>query len=136
MASFCGYGRAGKLSNMNYLGIDYGQKHIGLAQATSPLAEPLELVSISEAPQKISEIITKNNISEIVIGLPEEAKRTEVESFLNSLNIQGIKIHIVDETLTSHDARQSLAHTTQSRRRNSEHSVSAAILLQNWLDTR
>ena len=121
---------------MNYLGLDYGQKHIGVALATGPLAEPLTTIPTETALQLIKELVDKHHIDEIIIGQPDQVLKLDFEKFLNSLQISNFKFQIVDETLSSHDARQSLLHTTQKKRRLSEHSASAAVILQNWLDSQ
>jgi len=113
---------------MNYLGLDYGQKHIGIALATGPLAEPLTTIPTENALQLIKELINKYRIQAIIIG-------THDESFQKLLEQLGIPVYEVDETLSSHDARQSLLHTSQKKRRLSEHAASASIILQSWLDS-
>lgn len=111
---------------MNYLGIDYGAVKIGVALATGPLAEPLTTIKTEKALQSIKLLINKHNIDSVVVGdCPE--------FFLNKLSDLAI-VHQADETLSSYDARQSLLHTSQKKRRLSEHAVSATIILQNWLD--
>lgn len=119
---------------MNYLGLDYGQKHIGVAIAAGPLAEPLTTISTKNALQLIKELVAKHSIEAIIIGRPDKVLKFEFEAFINSFKIYNLKFKIVDETLSSHDARQSLLHTSQKRRRLAEHSASAAIILQDWLD--
>lgn len=111
---------------MNYLGLDYGLSHIGVAIATSPLAEPLTTIDTKHSIQLIKDLIKKHSVDEIVIG-------DAPPDYLKDI---GIPVHIVDETLTSHDARESLFHTTQKRRQLNEHSVAAALILQSFLDSR
>jgi putative Holliday junction resolvase len=118
---------------MSYLGLDYGQKHIGVAIATDSLAEPLTTVSTSSALSSIKSLIQKQGIKAVIIGAPDNPHPTlhELAHSLSSLNIP---VYFADETLTSHDARLSLRHTTPTRRKNLEHAVSAALILQSWLD--
>ena len=111
---------------MNYLGIDYGAVKTGVAIATGPLAEPLTTVKTEKAFQSIRLLFNKHNIDSIVVGdCPE--------SFLGKLSDLAV-VHQVDETLSSHDARQFLFHTSQKKRRKEEHAAAAAVILQNWLD--
>lgn len=112
---------------MNYLGLDYGLAKIGVAIATGPLAEPLTTLNTKNAIQAIKELVVKHSIDKIVIG-------DAPENFLKNLKDLGLEIEIVDETLSSHEAREKLFHTTQKRRKILEHQVSASIILQNWLD--
>ncbi|MEK7091267.1 MAG: RuvX/YqgF family protein [Patescibacteria group bacterium] len=112
---------------MNYLGIDYGAVKTGVALATGPLAEPLTTVKTEKALQSIKLLLGKHNIDSIVVGdCPD--------FFLDKLSDLAV-VHQADETLSSHDARQFLFHTSQKKRRVNEHAVSAAIILQNWLDS-
>ncbi len=119
---------------MNYLGIDYGKRYLGVALATGPLAEPLTTLNITKALNSISKLVSEYKVDEIIIGKPDESLGLEFGKFVNSLKIVNCKLKIVDETLSSHDARIALLHTTQKRRKNLEHQASATIILQSWLD--
>lgn len=114
---------------MNCLGLDYGLVKVGVATATSSLAEPLVTLNTKNAIRAIKELIEKHNINMIIIG-------DAPVDFLQNLKDLGIEVEVVDETLSSHEAREKLFHTTQKRRKNLEHQVSAAIILQNWLDSK
>lgn len=112
---------------MNILGLDYGEKHIGVALAEGPLAAPLTTLKTETAAVQINELINKWQISKLIIGdCPKE--------FLEKLKTLGVTVIQTDETLSSHDARMSLLHTTQTRRKEKEHTAAAAIILQTWLD--
>lgn len=119
---------------MNYLGLDYGLAKVGVAIATSPLAEPLTTLDTKNAIQIIKELAKKYHIDTIIIGQPDQSLNLEFENFVHSLDIGHWTLVIVDETLSSHEAREKLFHTTQKRRKNLEHQVAATIILQNWLD--
>lgn len=118
---------------MNYLGFDYGRKYIGIAIATGPLAEPLTTVSTGSSLQLIKELVAQHHIDILIIGQPDKSLKSEFNEFINSL--KDFKLIVVDETLSSHDARQSLLHTSRLRRKSLEHSVSAALILQSYLDS-
>lgn len=121
---------------MNYLGVDYGKSMVGLALAVTPLAEPLPAVPAERALSLIKDLVRQYVINEIVIGLPDGEMKAEVEQFALQLEETNCVIHLMDETLSSHDARESLFHTTQKKRKELEHSVAAALILQHWLDSR
>jgi RNase H-fold protein (predicted Holliday junction resolvase) len=113
---------------MNVLGIDYGEKHVGVALAEGPLASPLITLNTQTAISEINKLVSKHKIEKIIIGdCPLE--------FVNLLKTVNCELEIVDETLSSHDARQSLLHTTQNKRREKEHAAAAAIILQSWIDS-
>lgn len=114
---------------MNYLGLDYGTSHLGVALATGPLAEPLTTLSTPQAITALKDLIQKYHVDGLVIGEVEDA-------FLQKLSQLDLPIYEVDETLTTIDAQKLLLHTSQSRRRDKEHAVAAALLLQSWLDTQ
>ncbi len=114
---------------MNYLGLDYGAAKIGVALATGPLAEPLTTIKTEKALPSLNHLISHHHIGAMVVGdCPE--------NFLDLLSSFNITVFTADETLSSHDARRSLLHTTQKKRRAIEHAAAAAIILQNWLDSR
>ncbi len=121
---------------MNYLGLDYGQKHLGVAISNGLLTEPLTTLNLDSAPGKIARLVEEHRIGTIIIGLPEGPVRAHVEEFVHTLKHIGLPVVTADETLSSRDAIRSLHHTSKSRRRTKEHSVAAALILQNWLDNK
>lgn len=115
---------------MNYLGLDYGEAKIGIALATGPLAEPLTTINnTNSALQIIKQLLDKYATNRVIIGNCSS-------DFLQCLKELGVEVEQVDETLSSHDAREGLLHTTQTKRRLAEHQVAAALILQNFLDSR
>jgi len=98
---------------MNILGIDFGGKHIGLAKGDdqNKIALPflsLENNGISNLVNEIKKIVEKEEIVEIVVGMPlnmqgqktDQTKKTEyfVERLKKEIKI---KIIVEDERLTS-----------------------------------
>jgi putative transcription antitermination factor YqgF len=120
---------------MNYLGLDYGLTHLGIAFSDGPLASPLTTIPTSQAAKLLPVLVDTHHVDEIIIGRPDKTLKLKFNEFINYLKILNFKFQIVDETLSSYDARQKLLHTTQTRRRKKEHSVAAALILQSWLDS-
>jgi putative Holliday junction resolvase len=130
------------------LGIDYGTVRIGLALTDSAriIASPLETIPNKDALTYLKKLIEKERITDVVVG---EAKYLNGESseitvlqqeFVNKLSAQNPSIHIhrVNEMFTSKMASQALitSGAKQSARRDKGNldKISAAILLQSWLD--
>lgn len=113
---------------MTYLGLDYGTAHIGVALSAGPLAEPLTTLSASSFISHIPNLISQHCIDAIVVGQTSPEFLTQLKSF-------GLPVYQEDETLSSHDARISLFHTSPTRRKNMEHAASAALILQSYLDS-
>jgi putative transcription antitermination factor YqgF len=120
---------------MNYLGVDYGTRHVGIALSTGSLVEPLATVETDKALNTITRFVEEHKIDSIIIGLPDGPIRSEVDQFIHSLKHLELNVVPYDETLSTVDAIQSLLHTTPSRRKTQEHSVSAALILSSYLDS-
>ncbi|MDZ7586684.1 MAG: Holliday junction resolvase RuvX [Patescibacteria group bacterium] len=124
---------------MRYLGIDFGLKHLGLAIADGPLAEPFgekKYEKETEALNFLSHICTEQAIEIVVIGLPEGRLVDTVRNFADQLNqLTNLKIIFQDETLSTQQAKAKLiaAHAPQKKRR-FDHSAAAALILQDYLD--
>lgn len=143
---------------MKILGIDYGQKYIGLSIADEniKIAHPylvLENKVVSSATScgdgskkfildELKKIIAKENINKIIVGRPiglsgqatEQTKITdEFVEFLKS-NLT-IPVESFDERFTS---KMTLAPTKLRKftkiRKDEYHDVAAAIILQDYLD--
>lgn len=103
---------------MRLLGIDYGEKRIGLAigDSETALAFPFDVILREGAGAKIRAILEKEGLEGIVIGMPytpdgEKRKSAErVEAFIEELRVFkiGVPIETVDErdtTIASHALR-------------------------------
>lgn len=122
---------------MKILGIDYGEKRIGLAisDESQTLARELMILSPNEFWQKILSLIEEHQVSTIVVGWPlnmsggETKKTLEVKDFKQKLEkLVDIKIEIIDERLSS-----SMAKKLPGGNENVD-SLAAQIILQNYLN--
>jgi putative Holliday junction resolvase len=129
------------------LGIDYGEKRVGLA-----LSDPMQMIAspyktIPNNPDLIVAIqsIMKAEIVEIVVvGLPkgmkgqETAQTKHVTSFVENLNQNDIKVELVDERLTSISAKKALVEQGIKTGHNKGliDQTAAAIILQQYLDSQ
>lgn len=116
-----------------YLGIDYGLSHIGLATSEGSFATPKETLhtkKVTEAIGLLEEKIHKWGTKTIVIGLSEGKSKMRALSFGRLLGDKtGLEVIYVDETLSSKEAQ-----ALPKNKRHEEHSLSAAIILQRFLD--
>ena len=131
------------------LGIDYGEKRIGLA-LSDPLgitAQPLDLLvrtKKSEDYARIARIVEEQGVVRIVIGLPLNMDGTEgfmvkaVRDFTAGLKEKcPVEIVELDERLTSMEAGRALdqASLKGKKRKEKLDCLSARIILQTYLDS-
>ena len=132
------------------LGIDYGERRIGLA-LSDPLgiiAKPLTIIDRKKTADhisRISEIVSERKITSIVVGLPLTlkggySKQTEIVlAFIDRLKLDlQIPVVAVDERLSSVAAEKALqaqdVKTGHNKGRVDE--TAAAIFLQEYLDSQ
>lgn len=124
--------------NNIYLGIDYGLAHIGVAYSEHTLATPLPILPNDDRLIiNLKSLIKEYHISHIVLGLPSGPVEQSVRSFAQKLESEsGLPVIFHDETLSSHDAKSQLIASGASRsRRGQEHSVAAALILEDYLES-
>jgi len=131
--------------------IDYGLKRIGLAisDASAKLALPLQTISAQKTLDATAHAVLqalapyKNELRILLVGLPLLMNGTKgdmalaVERFADALRTaSNLPVECVDERLTSAAAERSLKELDLSRkqRKKTIDSVSAALLLQAYLD--
>ena len=133
---------------MRYLAIDYGNRRTGLAvcDPSETIASPLTVYETNKnLIQKIQELIEKENIKSIVLGLPlnmdntkgPQARRTI--GFSKELQAQiEIPIHFQDERLSSYTAREKMAEAelTKKKKKKRLDAVAAAQILEAFLDKK
>ncbi len=132
------------------LGIDYGEKRLGLALSdeTWTIASPLEVYerrSLEEDLQHLREVIEREKVERVVLGLPLNMdgsygpKAQEVLQFKEQLEgALRLPVELVDERLTTQEAERVLLEADLSRRRRREvrDRLAAVLILQNYLDRR
>jgi putative Holliday junction resolvase len=131
------------------LGIDFGSKRVGLALSdrSNLIASPyktLIYVSEKELISQISLIISENDITIVVLGLPINMKgqdtiqTNKVRNFKDSLSILGLPIIYEDERLSSISAKNSLIlqNVKTGHHKGAIDRTAAAIILQQYLDKK
>jgi putative Holliday junction resolvase len=144
---------------VRYLGVDFGRRRIGLAvsDASAILARPWQTIEAGASPRASAEIVVRaladlNDpldadapIAAIVVGLPRRLDGSDNEAtaparaLAESLRaLTGLPVFLQDERLTSHEAEQLLAAREPDWRRRKARidAAAAAIILQDFLDTR
>ena len=135
---------------MKALGIDFGEKRIGLAlsDAEGRYAIPWKTMtrrSDRETIEELGALAAEESIDLIVLGDPRNLdgsaglQSERVAAFSRKLSAAlKLPIETVNESLTSHEAKSRLreAGLTTRRRRERVDSLAAQILLQEALDRR
>jgi len=125
---------------MNYLGIDYGKKKIGIAIAPDGILA-VGLLTLKNSKNILTElrrIIEENSVKIIVVGLPLSMNGDYSPATKTTLNfISKVrrefpdgKVFSYDERLTSQEAKRNLPP------RAPDDSESARIILQGFLDSQ
>jgi putative Holliday junction resolvase len=131
----------------NYLGFDYGEKTIGVAVGndSSCQAHPLAAVRVIRGQpewDKIGQLIEEWQPAALVVGLPlnmdgsENLVTPRARKFGNRLNGRyNLPVHMVDERLTTRDARTELynAGVTEKRHKPVLDKLAAQAILQTFL---
>lgn len=134
------------------LGLDIGDKRIGIAVSDllGMMAQPLYTLtrkSTKDAINEIAEIIQKEDIKQVVVGLPKnmdstegiQAKRTrDFSQLLLEKTNSNIEIIYCDERLTSKMAKQSLSHIKLAKAKEKKliDTAAAVHILQGYLDSK
>lgn len=131
--------------NEPLIGIDYGEKAIGLALGRSGLATPLTTVNGTNLNSAFNEIVRyaiENKVTAFVVGLPLNAQGKETKSslkvraFANRLKAYSKRqIFYQNEYATSQNAEGEMLdlEISQKRRRNDDH-YAAAIILRRFFE--
>ena len=133
------------------LGIDFGQKRIGLALAQSFSRSASALTTLPNDKAfwpALNKIIDEWQISRIVIGLPlnmdgEEQEITrQVRNFGKKVKKQTqVTVEYIDERLTSYAAErqfqnQRAGQLSKAKDKSKIDAIAAQIICENWLQSR
>lgn len=121
------------------LAIDYGTKRIGLAVNYLTLAEPYGIIQkTDETLIKLTQIIAKEGIELIVVGVSEQAMAEQSRQFAAEVaQATRLPVEFADETLTSKVVAEKLRDggAKLSTRLGPIDHYAAAEFLQEWLDS-
>lgn len=133
------------------LGIDLGQKRIGLAisDGARKVATPLQVVERGQDArghrEAIAAVASEWGVTALVIGLPVSldgtegvAARTARDEARELASVTGVGVELYDERLTTVTAERYLMEQDldATKRRKVVDMVAACVLLQSWLDAR
>lgn len=135
---------------MRIMGLDYGDKRIGVAISdafgwTAQGVEVIERKKEGDYLDRIRELVREHEVESIVVGLPKNMNGTigprgEIcMEFAEELRQKlSMPVHLWDERLTTVAAQRTLLEADVSRRKRKQvvDKMAAAILLQNFLDSR
>ena len=129
---------------MRYMAIDHGTRYIGIAisDPTGIVSRPLSTIlhtSTNKDIQVITDITKSECVNKIILGLATDSQGSNVQAtkrnrrFIAALK-HSTKLPLLfwdesDSTLRAHQI------TKSSRSIESIHSISAAVILQDYLDT-
>lgn len=128
---------------MKLLGIDYGDKRIGLAIATDGWISPYGAIRntlMIEVIRKIKLAVQKEEIDKIILGLPQTFSRhknlqiKKVEYFAQQLkkNLK-IPVEFESEIFTTKLAQNSLGRSPQKTPKSHIDAKAAAFILETYL---
>ncbi len=118
---------------MRTLGIDWGEKKIGLAISETSFAEPLGVVGSFD---ELKEVIEKERVGKVILGLPEGEHREKVKELGGRIEKElNVPVTFRSEVLTTHQALEKAIEAGKPRKsRRDLNALSAALILQEYLD--
>ncbi len=134
---------------MRALGLDVGDRRIGVASGDTDTGIAVPLRVIQDSPDAVADVLREaqsRDVEVVVVGMPYSMsgrmgpQAQVVQEFARRLEDAGLTVETVDERLSSAEAERALAGTRsrgRSRRRPEKSAVDAAaavIILQAWLD--
>lgn len=133
---------------MKILGLDYGDRRIGVALSdafgwTAQGLEVIERRKLEDDLKRLGDIVKEHGVESIVLGLPKNMNGTvgprgELSiSFAEQLQQSfGLPVHLWDERLSTVSAERALleADVSRKKRRQVIDKMAATIILQTYLD--
>ena len=140
---------------MRILGIDYGQRRIGLAlsDATGLLARPWKTLMREGNPSQVASALAAeisalvaeaDGLEAVVLGFPRRLNGDEHEQSVVVREVArhlrpaiAVPLHLQDERLSSREAEDLLARTEKDwrKRKAALDAAAAAVILQDYLDS-
>ena len=131
---------------MKIIGLDVGEKRIGVAKADSStrIAVPVGFINVNGLEwQEIAEVAKLNNTNLFVLGMPRSNEGNETKQSLYVRNfarvlagkIPGARVRFQDESFTSVEAEERLKTRKKKYEKGDIDAEAAAIILQDFLES-
>lgn len=133
------------MSVINLIGLDVGEKRIGVAKADNSvcLAFPITTIEVNGSEvESIKQLVESNEASVIVVGYPrnqsgQPTKQTQfVEEFAKKLINLSAEIVFQDESLTSVIAEDRLKTHARPYKKGDIDAQAATIILQDYIEAK
>jgi putative Holliday junction resolvase len=133
---------------MRIMGLDYGDKTIGVAVSdefgwTAQGMEVIRRKTEALDMERLQELMKQYDVAEIVVGLPKNMNATigprgeMCMAYAQTLrDFMGVPVHLWDERLTTVSAERTLLEADVSRKKRKLviDKLAAVFILQNYLD--
>jgi len=124
---------------MNYLGVDYGSKRIGLAIAIEGIIEPiLPIKNDKNLFENLTKIINEYQIEKIYVGLCEGNFATETKKFVQKFsNMIRLSIETTEEAVSTIEAEKIFLDNRKKKKNYKKNidSISAAVILRRVINS-
>ena len=126
---------------MIILGVDFGLRKIGRSLAEKGVAFPLRVVRYGnekEAIKMLTDVIEKENVGKVVVGISEGEMADKTKEFVNNLKVQvNTPVELWNETLSTRISQNLAieAGLARHKRKSKEDAYAAAVILQDYLDS-
>lgn len=131
-----------KEAQKNYLGIDWGASDVGVALAHSETRVAMAYATLAndgELLQHLAEIIVREDIGTVIIGIPSYINREDVEYGGEKLGklivgmLPGIQVAYQNEMFTTKMAQANLIERGMKQVSKHDDEEAARIILEEWL---
>ncbi len=131
---------------MKYLSIDFGLKRVGIAYSSKDELHTFPLCTYERTTRDalfefILQTAENEEIEAFVIGLPfaldgsDTLTTSQARNFANSLKRRTrLPIYLIDETLSSFEAEEAIAHLNQKEQKKVIDQVAAMRILSSFLN--
>lgn len=135
---------------MRTMGLDYGERRIGVAISdafgwTAQGSEVIDRKFVKDELGRIAELVKEHEVDNLIVGLPKNMNGTIGPSGENCIAFAeqlkqklGLPVQLWDERLTTVAAERTLleADVSRNKRKQVIDKMAAAILLQSYLDSK
>lgn len=130
----------------SYLGVDIGEKRIGIALCDTSAPFPAPLTTLEASPnlaQEFATLLRKHNVQAVIVGYPRNqngeatAQTTRVKHIVKLLQIpKTVQIYWQDESLTSHKAEEELNRRKKPYVKADIDALAATFILEDFVRTQ